>query len=129
MSLETQQLAWLVLETVDRLQGRGSTVRLVVPGDQEVTRQLAPFLAEHDLVAAEEFLLERGHIAPANLGLKRGTYTITATGLDWLDEGFPWPAEADQTVAEVLERAEPRSDGGSAQEPSERPWWWRMFGR
>jgi hypothetical protein len=105
MSLETQQLAWLVLQTVDRLQGKGSTVRLVTPSDQEVTRQLDPTLAEHELLAAEEYLLERGHITPANLGLTWGTYTITTTGLDWLDEGFPWPSEALQTAAEEPERA------------------------
>ena len=129
MSLETQQLAWLVLETVDRLQGRGTTVRLVVPSDQEVLRQLDPTPTEHELLAAEEYLLERGHIAPANLGLTWATYTITTTGLNCLAEGFPWPAEAVQTAAEALERAEPRSaDGGSAQEPSERHWWRMVFG-
>lgn len=109
MSLEPQQLAWLLLETVDRMQGKGTTVRLVVPSDKEVTRQLDTTLAEHELPAAEEYLLERGYIAPANLGLSRSTYTITPAGLSWIDEGFPWPAEALQPPAADKGRAELRS--------------------
>jgi hypothetical protein len=109
MSLEPQQLAWLLLETVDRMQGKGTTVRLVVPSDQEVTSQLDPTLAEHELLAAEEYLLERGYIAPANLGLARSTYTITPAGLSWIEESFPWPAETIQTPGTDRERAEPRS--------------------
>ncbi len=72
-------------------------VRLVVPSAPEVTRQLDPALAEHELLAAEEYLLERGHVAPSNLGLTWGTYTITPAGLDWLDKDFPWPSGAPQT--------------------------------
>lgn len=109
MRLEPQQLAWLLLDTVDRIQGKGTTVRLVVPSDQEVTRHLDPTLAEHELLAAEEYLLEWGYIAPANLGLMQSTYTITPAGLSWMDQGFPWPAEALQTPATDKERAEPNS--------------------
>jgi hypothetical protein len=36
VSLETGQLAWLVLKTVNRTQAKGSTVRLVVPRDPEI---------------------------------------------------------------------------------------------
>ena len=89
--IETHQLAWLVLEIINRSQARGTTVRLVVPRDPEVTRQLDPNLTEDELLAAEEYLLERGHIAPADLGLTWGTYTVTQAGLDWLEEGFRWP--------------------------------------
>jgi hypothetical protein len=129
MSLETRQLAWLVLETVNRMQGKGSTVRLVAPCDQEVARQLDPFFAEHELLSAEEYLLERGHIAQANLGLRCATYTITTTGLDWLDEGFPRPSEALQSAAERPQRAEPRSTIPGPQESAEsRPWWRRVLG-
>ena len=85
MRLDTQQLAWLVLETLNRTQGKGTTVRLVVPRDPEVARQLDPALTEHNLPAAEAYLLERGYIAPTNLGLTRGTYTITRAGLEWLE--------------------------------------------
>jgi len=87
MSMETEQLAWLVLEALNRTQGRGTTVRLVVPSAPEVTSELDPALAEHELLAAEEYLLERGHIAPANIGLTWGTYTITPVGLEWLKGG------------------------------------------
>ena len=87
MSSETEQLAWLVLEALNRTQGRGTTVRLVVPSAPEVTSELDPALAEHELLAAEEYLLERGHIAPANIGLTWGTYTITPVGLEWLKGG------------------------------------------
>jgi len=116
MSLEPQQLAWLVLETVDRIQGKRTTVRLVVPSDQEVTSQLDPTLAEHELLAAEAYLLEWGYIAPATLGFSRSTYTITSAGLSWIDGGFPWPAETLQGPAADKERAEPRSQ------------WRRIFG-
>jgi hypothetical protein len=81
MSFSTQQLAWLLLGAADRMQGRGTSVRLVVPSDPEVTRELKPPLAEHELRAAEEYLLERGYIAPTNLDLTWGTYTITPAGL------------------------------------------------
>lgn len=89
MRLDIQQLAWLVLETLNRTQGKGTTVRLVVPRDPEVARQLDPTLAEHKLPAAEAYLLERGYIAPTNLDLAWGTYTITPAGLEWLEEGLP----------------------------------------
>ena len=117
MSLDTQQLAWLVLETLNRTQGKDTTVRLVVPRDPEVARQLDPALTEHNLPAAEAYLLERGYIAPTNLGLTWGTYTITPAGLSWIGEGLPWPSEAPQTPATDKERAEPR-----------RSQWRRVFG-
>jgi hypothetical protein len=103
MSSETEQLAWLVLEALNRTQGRGTTVRLVVPSAPEVTRELDPALAEHELLAAEEYLLERGHIAPANIGLTWGTYTITPAGLEWLKKGG---ISAEEAALESVLRAE-----------------------
>ncbi len=88
MSLDTEQLAYLVLEAANRTQGKGTTVRLVVPYAPEVTNELDLTIAEHELLAAEEYLLVRGHIAPANIGLTWGTYTITQAGLEWLEGGF-----------------------------------------
>ena len=127
--VDTQQLAWMVLETVNRTQGKGSTVRLVVPSAPEVTGQLDPSLAEHELLAAEKYLLEQGHIAPSNLGLTWGTYTVTLAGLDWLDEGYPWPSEATQTPAAGMVGAGGyRPDGEEAQEGAESPWWRRVLG-
>jgi hypothetical protein len=127
--IDTHQLAWLVLETVNRTQGRGTTVRLVVPSAPEVTRQLDPSLAEHELLAAEEYLLNRGHIAPANLGLTWSTYTITPAGLDWLDEGFPWPSGTTRAPAAANMEAEQHRPGeGEAREGTERPWWRAVLG-
>jgi hypothetical protein len=129
MILETQQLAWLVLETVNRIQGKGSTVRLVAPRDEEVIRQLDPALEEHELFAAEVYLRARGYIASANLGLTSAVYTITTTGLDWLDEGFPWPSEALPMTGEEPEVAQPWSATGGPHEGAEpRAGWRRAFG-
>jgi hypothetical protein len=89
MSAEIEQLAHLVLEAANRTQGRGTTVRLIVPSASEVRYELGSTFGEHELLAAEEYLLERGHIAPADIaGLTWGTYTITQAGLEWLEEGF-----------------------------------------
>ena len=85
MSLDTEQLAYLVLEAANRTQGKGTTVRLVVPHAPEVTNELDPTIAEHELLAAEEYLLKRRYIAPANIGLTWGHYTITQAGLEWLE--------------------------------------------
>ena len=126
--VDTQQLAWLVLETVNRTQGRGTTVRLVVPSAPGVTRQLNPALAEHELLAAEEYLLELGHIAPSNLELTWGIYTITPAGLDWLDEGYPRPSGATQTPAADMVGAQYCPDREEAQEGAESPWWRRVLG-
>src|SRR5919205_3936876 len=89
MSLDTEHLAYLVLEAANRTQGKGTTVRLIVPSAPEVTNELDPTLAEHELLAAEEYLLERGRIAPANIGLTWGTYTITQAGLEGVSGGVP----------------------------------------
>jgi hypothetical protein len=128
MRLETRQLAWALLETLNRLQGKGSTVRLVFPSDHEVARQLDPFVAEPELLRAEEYLLERGHLAPANLGLTRAVFTITTAGLDWLDEGFPWPSEAHKEEAKEPQRAESRDSTSRPQTTTDRPKWQRVLG-
>jgi hypothetical protein len=80
MRLDTQQLAWLVLETLHRTQGKDTTVPLVDPRNPEVAHQLDQTLVADKLPAAEAYLLERGYIAPTNLGLTWGTYTITPRG-------------------------------------------------
>ncbi len=54
-----------------------------------MARQLNPTLVEHELLAAEAYLLEQGYLAPTNLDLTWGTYTITPAGLEWLKEGLP----------------------------------------
>jgi hypothetical protein len=129
--LEPEQLAWLLLLTVDRTQAKGSTVRLIVPSDPEVARALGPALSEHEILSAENYLLDRGYVAPANIGLTWGTYTITPAGLGWLDEGFPWPSEASRVVAEERgELATPGPATSGTHEGSRRPsvsWWRRLF--
>jgi hypothetical protein len=125
---EPEQLAWLLLLTVNRTQGKGSTVRLVVPSDPEVARELAPTLTENEILSAEEYLFDRRYIAPANIGLTWGTYTITPAGLGWLDEGFPGPSGASATVAEEPgEATKPRPATAGAQTGPERPWWRRLL--
>ncbi len=155
MSLDTQQLAWLVLQTVNRTQAKGTTIRLIVPRDPEVARQLDPTLLEHELLAAEAYLLERGYIAPANLGLTWGTYTITPAGLEWLKERLPdkeaafdWTLRAEleeerslmeeiereldeessgapESAGEGQERAEARAATEGFQTATERRSWWK----
>lgn len=85
MSEETEYYAWIVLRTVNRMQAKGSTVRIIVPRDPEVVSELSQELSLYpsdDLPSAEEQLLECGYIAPADIGLIRGSYTVDRAGLD-----------------------------------------------
>jgi hypothetical protein len=120
VSLETEQLAWLVLKTANRSQARGSTVRLVVPRDPELVDELGVPLTDDELLSAEEYLEERGYVVLADIQLTRGVYTITPAGLEWLKRGLPEPPEAP-------ERSEQPPASGGALGSSERPWWRRMF--
>ena len=88
---EPEQLAWIVLQTVNRTQAKGSTARIVVPRDPEVAYELDPVPTEDELLSVEEYLLYHGYVAAVNIGLTRGTYTITPAGLAWLDRGLPEP--------------------------------------
>ena len=97
---ETELLAGAVLQAVDREQAKGSTVRLVVPRAPEVAYELDPPLSEAELLAAEEYLLERGYVAPTNIGLRWGTYTITPAGFSWLEGGLPEPPKQLRELAE-----------------------------
>ena len=88
---EPDHLAWIVLQTVNLKQAKGSTARIVVPRDPEVAHNLEVLPTEDELLSAEEYLLEHGYVATVDVGLTRGTYTITPAGLDWLDRGRPEP--------------------------------------
>ncbi len=88
---ELEHLAWVVLWTVNRTQAKGSTVRIIVPRDPQVAYELEAVPTEDELLSAEEYLLDQGYVAPADIGLTRGTYTITPAGLAWLDSGPPEP--------------------------------------
>jgi hypothetical protein len=85
--LRTEELAWVVLRAANRVQARGTTVRLVVPRAPEVSYELGANLGEDRLLSAEKHLLERGYIVPVDVGLTRGSYTITPTGFRWLQRG------------------------------------------
>jgi hypothetical protein len=125
---ETELLAWSVLRAANRTQARGTTVRLAVPRAPEVAHDLDIEVAEERLLTAEEWLVERGYLATANVGLTRGAYTITPAGLDWIREGMPEPLEASQKTTEDVSDPKPLSDGADAPAPSERiPWWRRVF--
>jgi hypothetical protein len=98
---DAAQRAWGVLQTANRTQAKGSTVRLVVPSAPEMSYELESPLSEAELSAVEEYLLEHGYVAPANIGLRGGTYTITPAGFSWLEGGLPEPTDR---LAELAER-------------------------
>jgi hypothetical protein len=128
VSLETEQLAWLVLRVVNQTQTKGSIVRLAVPTDPEVDAQLPVAVTDEELLSAEEYLEGHGYLARADITLSRGTYTITPAGLKWLERGSPQQLGATETIMEAPERAEPRPATGGAQESARRPWWRRIIG-
>jgi hypothetical protein len=80
-----EELAWVVLRAANRTQAKGSTVRLVLLHAPEVAHALGGAHEEDKLLAAEDYLLERGYVVPADIGLTRGTYNITPAGLRWLE--------------------------------------------
>lgn len=86
-SLEAEELAWIVLRVANRMQARGSTARLVVPRAPEVAHEVGVAIEEDRFLAAEDHLLQRGYITPADINLTRATYTITPVGLRWLERG------------------------------------------
>jgi hypothetical protein len=100
---ETEWLAWVVLQTANRRQAKGSLVRLVIPRAEQVTRELEPPPGESELLAVEEYLLERGYVAPTNIDLTRGSYTITPAGFNWLEGGMPEPSSSTDSVRELAE--------------------------
>jgi hypothetical protein len=124
---ETELLAWAVLRASNRTQARGTTIRLVVPRAQEVIDDLElEGVTEERIVAAEEWLVERDYLTPADAVLTRGTYTITPLGLEWLRGEMPEPLAATQHVTEdAPDDARPSSGGADAPAAPERVPWWR----
>jgi hypothetical protein len=82
---QAEEIAWVVLRAANRKQARGSTARLVVPSVLEVAQEIVAKLGYDRLLAAEDFLLERGYIVPSDTSLSRGAYTITPAGMKWLE--------------------------------------------
>jgi hypothetical protein len=85
--LQAEELAWVVLRVANRMQARGSTVRLVVLRAPEVAYEVGVDPEEYRFLEAEDYLLKWGYIAPVDIGLTGGTYTITPAGLRWLERG------------------------------------------
>ena len=127
---ETELLAWALLRAANRTQARDTTVRLVVPRAPEVAYDLGiEQLAQERIVEAEEWLVEQGYLAPDNVGLTWGTYTITPAGHEWLRGGMPKPLEAPQNATEPMPGSRPTSGGIDAAAAFERvSWWRRLFG-
>ena len=125
---ETELLAWALMRAANRTQARDTTVRLVVPRAPEVAYDLGiEQLAQERIVEAEEWLEERGYLAPDNVGLTWGTYTITPAGLEWLRGGMPKPPEAPQKATEPTSGLLSASEGVDAAVASERVSWWRRL--
>jgi DNA-binding PadR family transcriptional regulator len=101
---ETELLAWVLLRAANREQAKGSTVRLVVPSAPEVAYEVGVELPEARLLEVEHYLKDHGYIEAVDIGLTRGTYTITPAGLEYLDMGASEPLEASRRE----EATEPR---------------------
>ncbi len=125
---ETELLAWAVLRAANRTQARSTTVRLVVPRAPEVVHDLEVEIAEERLLRAEEWLVDRGYLAPADVGLTWGTYTITPAGLEWLRGGMPEPLEAPQKATEDATGPRPHPNAEENSEGRRGSWWKRWFG-
>ena len=124
---ETELLAWAVLRAANRTQARSTTVRLVVPRAPEVVHDLDMEISEERLLRAEEWLVDSGYLAPADVGLTWSTYTITPAGLEWLREGMPEPLEAPQKVTEPA-ASRPHSSAEENSDERRGSWWKRWFG-
>jgi hypothetical protein len=103
---DTEALARVVLQTANRTQAEGSSVRLVVPRAPEVVDEVGVELTEAQLLAVEEYLHHHGYVVPVDMGLSWGTYTITPAGFEWLEGGMPEPSSSSSAKDPVLELAE-----------------------
>jgi hypothetical protein len=143
VSDEIEKLAYVVLQTANRLQAKGSTVRVLAPRDPEAAHELGMDPDEDGLLTAVEYLLEQGYVVPAGLDLLRGAYTITPAGLEWLEVGASGSPQAPREEAiEPSEGTEPpqgriprrfqreliEARKRLNQELVGRPWWRRLFG-
>jgi hypothetical protein len=82
---QAEEIAWVVLRAANRKQARGSTARLVVPSVLEIAQEIVAKLGYDRLLAAEDFLLERGYVVLSDTSLSRGAYTIMPAGMKWLE--------------------------------------------
>jgi hypothetical protein len=147
---EIEELAYVILQTVNRTQAKGTTARIISPRDPEVADELGMDPDEDRLLTAVEYLLEEGYVVPAGIDLPRGDYTIAPAGLEWLEMGAttePLEAPGEAPGEEAIEPSEDTREPPQEQlprrlsqpliqahkqvdrEPTERPWWRRVFGR
>ena len=95
----------MVLQAVNRVQAKGTTVRLVAPRDPDIVEELGGELGsgptDEELLSAEDYLLEHGYIEPTDLGVTRNVYTVTLAGLDWLEADSTAPRGKPQHAEEV----------------------------
>ena len=137
------------MRTANRTQAKGSTARIVVPRDPELADELGRERGvpptDEELLSAEEYLEEHGYLAPTDIGLTRGTFTITPAGLRWIESapsGVPMafraagerPQEAGHQLGSES-RKENLGFGGAPAElcgdarGSRRPWWRKALGK
>ena len=150
MAEQSTQLARHVLSVANRVQAKGTTVRLIVPRAPEVVYELGMELTDTQLQLAEGYLKNHGYITPTDLNPTWGTYTITPAGLEWLEVEELYqtrreletvqespraqrnplqPEPAESAEPEAPERAEPRPVSDGARGPAQpRSWWRRVFG-
>lgn len=150
MTPDLERLARLVLRTANRTQAKGSTARIIVPRAPELAdeldRERGVTPTDEDLLSAEEYLEEHGYLAPTDIGLTRGTFTITPAGLRWIGGAPNVALGASPAAGEGPHGAEHRPGSGSRGEDSgvgtdapggrsggergsRRPWWRRALGR
>ena len=98
MSVEDplEQLAWVVLRAANRTQSKGSTARLVVPRAPEVADEMNIELTDEQFLSVEDYLLEHGYLADADVGLRWRAYTVTPAGLKWIETTLPEPLLTDR---------------------------------
>jgi hypothetical protein len=89
-------MAWVVLRAANRAQAKGTTVRLVVPRAPEVADEMGLELTDEQYLAVEEYLIDRGYVADADISLTWNAYTITPAGLKWLKSSLPEPILLDR---------------------------------
>jgi hypothetical protein len=137
---ETEVLALIVLRAANRTQAKGSSVRLVVPRAPEVANEVDMELTEAQLLSVEGYLAYHGYIKPVHIGLSSSTYTITPSGLEWVEKVREEvkPGQASGDTREDIEKApqqgrvprrvQRRLNEARKQLKEERPWWRRAFG-
>ena len=144
---ETEVLALVVLRAANRTQAKSTSVRLVVLRAPEVANEVDMELTEAQLLSVEGYLAYHGYIEPVHIGLSSGTYTITPTGLKWVEMSAPEPLEPasegakprpaaggtredieKQQEGRIPRRVQRRLNEARKQLKEERPWWRRVLG-